>query len=389
MKIGIITIHNSPNYGASLQSFALYKYLEQCGYDVEIIDLYRPYFTEYIPSRHFHAYKFRNENFKQFIKRRIRSCLCRIKNLFVSKQEIRQSDPKRLVGSEALKKFDGFNAQIRLSRPYRSVDELYKCPPSYDVYMTGSDQVWNPSQDYCLEPYFLTFVRRGRRLSYASSVGIEHLTPREKRDFRRWLRQYDAISVRESSAQKLLQGISGRKIERVADPTFLLDRDYWHTLSVKPEEHDYILIFTLLFDERFIEYGRRLARESGKKLIVLNHRDSIKEDHSYKVVTDAGPAEFLGYVANADMVITDSFHCTVFAILLGANNFYTYIAPWNQRGSRIMDLLHTFGLANHLLDKGLNQSMIELEANTINPEAVFKIYRQEQARSRQYLADNL
>lgn len=96
-------------------------------------------------------------------------------------------------------KFQDFNSQIRLSKPYRGIDELYRNPPEYDVYITGSDQVWNPTQNYCLEPYFLTFVKNknARKISYASSIGIDQLLPKEKKDFKRWLSSYNSISVRE------------------------------------------------------------------------------------------------------------------------------------------------------------------------------------------------
>ena len=77
MKIGIITIHHSCNYGACLQSFALYKYLELLGYTVEIIDLHRPFHDDYVVSKRFHAYLYREETFKQFLKRK--HCLLLLK----------------------------------------------------------------------------------------------------------------------------------------------------------------------------------------------------------------------------------------------------------------------------------------------------------------------
>lgn len=80
MKIGIITIHHSCNYGACLQSFALYKYLELLGYTVEIIDLHRPFHDDYVVSKRFHAYLYREETFKQFLKRKIKTLFAIVKN---------------------------------------------------------------------------------------------------------------------------------------------------------------------------------------------------------------------------------------------------------------------------------------------------------------------
>lgn len=125
-------------------------------------------------------------------------------------------------------KFDEFNKGLNLSRPYWGIDELYATPPCYDIYMTGSDQVWNPTQPYCLEPYFLTFVPKGKKkISYASSIGVTELLENEKQDFRRWLSSYDAISVREHQAKELLASFIEKPVVQVADPTFLLDSGFW------------------------------------------------------------------------------------------------------------------------------------------------------------------
>ncbi len=385
MKVGIITIHHSPNYGACLQSFALYEYLHQAGYDVEIIDLHRPCYADYQPSRRFRPYGNRETFSLRAIARWLRSSL-RKPCETAPHQDKEAPVPSRKLINPA---FDIFNARIRLSRPYRGIDELYANPPAYDVYITGSDQVWNPTQSYCLEPYFLTFVREGRRISYAPSVGIEELTAREKRDFRKWLRYYDAVSVRESQAQKLLEAVAGCHIEQVADPTFLLDIEYWEALSVKPAEQNYILLFMLDYDQRLFEYAQRLSQESGKRLIVLGPARPEPAPSGILTASDASPEEFVGYIACADLVITDSFHCTVFSILMGATQFYTYIAPWNERGSRIRDLLHTFHLDGHLLDGGLNQSMDELESRIIDRAAVLEINHREQEKSRCFLKDNI
>ena len=140
-RVGIITIHNSPNYGASLQSYALYKYIEQSGYDCEVIDLHRPSCKDYVPSKNYVPYR-------KSILRRLKVVIRRIigrKNKFYSE--------------EAKVKFDAFNAQIKMSRPYYGVDELYANPPRYDLYITGSDQVWNPNFNRLREVDLLYFVR--------------------------------------------------------------------------------------------------------------------------------------------------------------------------------------------------------------------------------------
>lgn len=376
-KVGIITIHNSPNYGACLQSYALYRYIQQQGNDVEIIDLHRPVaYEDYIPSK------------KYVCSRPVkRSLLSKIKGNVKSLIGIKPKSPS-LYSPLAIKKFEEFNSVIKLSQPYRSIDELYANPPLYDLYISGSDQLWNPTQAYCLEPYFLTFVPKGqgKKISYATSVGITDLRDNEKKDFAKWLNLYTDISVREYRAQSLLQGLlADKKVNQVADPTFLLDPKDWKDMAVRPKQSKYILMFTLQHRPEILEYCLQLSKQSGLPLIELGQVQPDVLDGSYTAVKDAGPKEFLGYIENAELIITDSFHCTVFSLIMGTNNFYTYIAPTNQRGSRIIDLLGTYNLKKHLLPISLNSSFDTLMFETINKNVVSGIMKNERDRSRLFI----
>lgn len=376
-KVGIITIHNSPNYGACLQSYALYRYIQQQGNDVEIIDLHRPVaYEDYIPSK------------KYVCSRPVkRSFLSKIKGNVKNFIGIKPKSPS-LYSPLAIKKFDEFNSIIKLSKPYRGIDELYANPPLYDLYISGSDQLWNPTQAYCLEPYFLTFVPngQGKKISYATSVGITDLRDNEKKDFAKWLNLYDDISVREYQAQSLLQGLlADKKVNQVADPTFLLDPKDWKDMAVRPKQSKYILMFTLQHRPEILKYCLQLSEQSRLPLIELGQVQPDVLDGSYTAVKDAGPKEFLGYIENAELVITDSFHCTVFSLIMGANNFYTYIAPTNQRGSRIIDLLNTYQTIEHLLSPDLDVSFDILMESQILHQKVNMIMKFERDRSRDFI----
>lgn len=379
MKIGIITIHISPNYGATLQAYALYKFLTLQGFDCEIIDLHRSEFEDYVPSKRFLRCRPRKvsgyEKFKNVIKK-----------IIGYKTKIINTKNKYSV--EANPKFVDFNSKIKLSKPYKGIDQLYSDPPIYDVYITGSDQVWNPSQYYCIEPYFLTFApTTARKISYAASIGISDIRENEKVLFAKWLSGYDAISVREKQAKAILTSIIGKEITQVSDPTFLLDREYWKSIAIYPSKKDYILIFTLGFDQRMVEYGKRLRQESGKKLLVLAQVQDKSIADGYDPIVDAGPKEWLGYIANASLVLTDSFHCTAFSIIMGTENFYSIIE--DDRGSRITDLLAAFKLTNHLLNPALTNSYEELYENGIDKEAIDAIFTREQKFSRDFLLNNI
>lgn len=380
MRVGILTIHNSPNYGACLQSYALYKYVSQLpGIECEVIDLHRPYEDGYVKSNRFVPYRGEPFSIKRFIKSALKKILRR--------------ESKRVsfysIGSKY--KFDEFNKSIKLSRPYWSIDELYADPPCYDVYMTGSDQVWNPTQPYCLEPYFLTFAPQGKKkISYASSIGVTELLENEKRDFRRWLSSYDAISVREYQAKDLLASFVDKSVTQVADPTFLLDSVFWKGLAVYSRKFEpYILLFTVDLDSNLLQFAVKISKESGLRLVYLNQRLSEPVDGSYNVVNDAGPREFLGLIAQAEIVITDSYHATVFSFIMRTKNFYVYIGTYNKRGSRILDLLKTYQEESHLLSENLSENYNDLSSKKVNYQLIDRVCNEEQMKAHDFLKSTL
>lgn len=377
-KIGIITIHNSPNYGASLQAYALWKYIDQQdGCLAEIIDLYRPYQKEYIPSKKYIPYTKKEEP---------RGLIPALKKLKHRVKRFLFPPKVSLVWNEQAKtKFEAFNSGIRMSRAYKSVDDLYANPPHYDLYVTGSDQVWNPLQPYCLEPYFLTFAPEGaKKISYAASFGLSQIEDKYVVDFKHWLSAYQAIGIREKTGQQLLSNQLSLTSTVVSDPTFLLSQEEWMKEAVAPNEEGYILLFPLSYDQDLYDYAERLRKESGKKLVVFSMYG--KPSPNYQLVNDGGPREWIGYIAKVDLVITDSFHGTVFSILTGAKNFVSYIAPTNNRGSRIVDLLDGVQLSSHLMNGKLDLSYEEIRSMPIDHEKVQGLVDKQRKNSRDFLS---
>lgn len=378
MRIGIITIHNSPNFGASLQAFALWKYLEMQGHDVEIINLYRPHQKEYVSSKRYIPCRMPHRGLIHRIVTKLKKILYGLKS-------------QKYLSDVAQARFEAFNHQIKLSRPYYSIEDLYSNPPLYDIYISGSDQLWNPTQPYCLEPYFLTFVPSDKRkISYASSIGITKLTIDEKTKFGEWLKTYDRISVRERQVKELIETLITNSVEQVADPTFLLDRTYWSSIAITPEgkEH-YILLFTLSYDKPLLDYVCSLGKQSGLHVVYLTAIQPKKHEVDYESVTNAGPREWLGMIGNAEMVITNSFHGTVFSLIMGVKNFFTYISPTSNRGVRIIELLDTYELTDHLLSVNLNESYAQLISKMIDCKKIDEVMERESNRSRKFLLDYL
>lgn len=384
-RIGIVTIHNSPNYGASLQAFALYKFIEQSHYSCEIIDLLRPYHAEYISSKKYKPYfqchrKPLKNRFKAFVKK-----IFHIKSpseLFALHHEkeiaLRQS------------RFEDFNAQIKLTHKYFSIDDLYQNPPEYDIYISGSDQIWNPAQPYCLAPYFLSFVKnKGKKIAYASSIGLSKIPSAVEGDFKCWLSDYDKIMVREIEAKTIIEPLIHKNVSVVLDPTYLLGSAYWQSVARKPAiQTKYIFCFTLNYNELLLNYSYQIATDKGLMLVTLGH--SAKDTQSTKFISilDAGPLEWLGLIQHAELVLTDSFHGTVFSTLL-AKNFATYIAGTSARGSRITHLLSLLGLSSHLLSPELSQSAETLFTQPLERTDLDHVIERERQKSASELWDAL
>lgn len=384
-SIGIITIQNSQNnYGGSLQCFALYQYLNKQGYSVEVIDLHRPNNADYIDSIRFPNMR-AHRGFRHLIKGWIKELL--------GIRKLHNSNFKPNWNLKAGERFMEFNSRVKMSLPYCFIPDLYQNPPLYDIYITGSDQLWNPEQPYCLEPYFLTFVKdkKALKISYGTSIGLTEISKKEKSKFKKWLSSYDSISVREQQACKLLESITNQEIHRVPDPTFLLDPDEWRQIAIKPQsEQDYILIFYLGYNKKIIEKGINIAKEMNLKLKVIEQNYPFPENPAVEVISDAGPCEFIGLIQHAKLVLTNSFHCTVFSIITGAHNFYTYIAPDSTRGSRIVDLLTTFQLSDHIIySMDEIPSTIKLKDIKINIDSSYAIIKREQQIGQNFLLQSI
>lgn len=378
-RIGIATIHKSSNFGGSLQAYALYKYLEGQGHSVEIIDILRPVHERFIYDRRYKPYRDSRYSFKN----RLRE---------VIKKMLGYKDNRGFASEISKQRFNEFFKDIKYSKEYRKIRYIYKDAPQYDIYISGSDQLWSPMHPFCIEPFFLTFARENsKKISYATSIGVTELTDREKTDFKRWLASYEAISVREAEGKQLLESfIKDKNIEVVADPTFLLDIEEWKALAIAPGiKENYILLFSLGCNKQLVDFAIRMSKESGKRLVIIKGPSLDANSPDYFLDNNIGPREFLGYFDNADMIITDSFHGSVFSMLMGAKNFFSYIIPTSKTGCRITNLLNTVGLPNHLLPRDLAKSYDELENEKLDKQALYNRIAEVREHARGFLARNI
>lgn len=356
MRIGVITIEQVGNYGAELQCYATQKVLQNIGCDAEIIDYC--YYKDYMYKDSKMSEPFVPMTFKERIFYVLKY---RIVNRFVDKFLL-------LFNSNIARRnsrFAAFHAEnTKMSRRYLSMPELYEASMDYDVFVTGSDQVWNPGAQSSIEPYFLTFAPDStKKISFAASFGISEIDSCLRERYKEYLSRYDFISVREQNACDMVKQLVGKDAECVLDPTLLLTKDEWMKVARQydnvPER--YVLVYTLFESSAIFSLAKKVAKEKGISVLRITKRAYfVSHIEGISNISDAGPAEFVSIIAGADYVVTDSFHGTAFSVNFGIP-FLTVVSSKNKSNSRMESLIDVVGLSDRLITDDSDMDSVEYE----------------------------
>lgn len=302
MKVGILTFHDAHNYGAVLQAYALKKHIKKLGHNVRIINYHHYTIPDGFPKSNNEK---RWEKFNNFIKK-----------LIDYEEEVYQTE-------EELEKLD------------------------IDFWICGSDQIWNTEITNGINKgFFLNFKTKGKKISYAVSMGIPELPKEHEEEFKKCVENLDYISVREETLKKYVEKFTDKPVIKTIDPTLLLEKEEYEELILENRYGEYILINELGPDERLVQIAQKLASERNLKIIELN--DKKKENYFCEQVSDASPKEYLTLIKNANAIVTNSFHGTVFSIIF-EKEFYT-ITRFN-RNSRMENILDIVDMRDRLITK--------------------------------------
>jgi len=357
-KVGIMTFHCADNFGAVLQVYALQQTIKELNIDVEIID-FRPQ-ALIIPYNH--TVNLKNRYSVNGIKGVIRALLSSIYNY--------RNIESRL---KSFRKFRDDNLNISKEKYYFS-QELLNSPPKYDYFLTGSDQVWNPSFKRKIgDSYFLDFVDNNAiKISYAASIA-EEVDEGLIGDYKNHINRFDYISVREKSGVEFLQNIINNSVEVTLDPTLLLNKRKWKNISKKPNlKEKYILVYGLEHNNELIKLANRLSEEINIKIISYTNQkifNNVIESFYFK-----GPDEFLGLFENAEVILTNSFHGTVFSVI---NNKPFYTIPHTTTGSRMIDLLKILNLEERIIYKAEDLKEFDFNIDYNEVDRILETKRQE------------
>ncbi|WP_320167931.1 polysaccharide pyruvyl transferase family protein [Mangrovibacterium marinum] len=332
MKIGIVTWLGTGNFGTSLQSYALHRKLEEIGYDV----CFLPYFS----FSEFTLYG----KFKKILRSSKHLAAVIFKRLFFGAKH-----------QSKIQLFNKYNYNIRVVSTQKQYEKLLQ---NIDVFVTGSDQIWNCYHSF--NPfYFLSFAGNVKRVAYASSIGTTTFPKDKESEIGALLSKFKHIGVREKTAVSLIKNLLNRTdVRQVVDPTFLLDKKHWLSFAENakiefevPEK--YILCY-FVGNESCTEQQLEAVRQQLEinNIIVIPAMENAEIRFSNALIyRNAGPYEFVHLISHATCVCTDSFHATAISIIT-QKNFIEFMRfkdnDKKSQNSRIYDLLNHYGLMNRL-----------------------------------------
>lgn len=344
MKIRTITCHDVYNYGASLQAYALQHFLSSQKHDVKIID-YKPQYLN--RTYNFWYVSEKSRFYKQTKKNPFLHLLYSIWNI-----QHTYATWGRIYPFKHFKK-----KYLTCTNTYHTTKELQKNPPQADLYIAGSDQIWNTILPNGKDPaFYLNFgPSTTKKISYAASFGIERLDDTLRNNVKEYLTQIDEISVREKTGLQILQEL-GFKGTEVLDPVFLIDKDNWvntFALSKRIIKEKYILVYDIFQDNKtLIQKAKLLSAKYNLKIIAIN--DSKKTPYAEINISNGGPIEFLNLIFNAEIIISCSFHATAFSIIFN-KSFYVFYNKENI--SRMRDFLCGINLLDRLNPESLDSTI--------------------------------
>lgn len=368
-KVGVLTFHGAHNYGSVLQAYALQTlvsdYLEKkCGknnYLYEIINMRIKTQKD--------LYKVIKEN------KSIANVIGNFYNIF------HYRDLK-----EKYNKFENFiNNKLAVSdKEYDSMQSVEEDIKKYDYLISGSDQVWNIGAFDFDWAYYLPFKTSSKKISYAASFGSSHKIDDEtiKNKVKKYLSDFDYLSVRESLSASAIENMTNRKPEVLIDPTLMISKEQWEKVTSPKIDKlgEYIFFYSLGASPEDIEVLITISEQLGLPIVISNTGTRNDKSLKAKRILSAGPEDFLSLIKNAKMVCTTSFHGTVFSLIYNTPFFCMNV----EKDDRIASLLNMVNLQerfvnrNNVLEKCKNAYKIDFKK-------IVAPLKEQQAKSRKYL----
>lgn len=362
-KVGLVMCYKTKNYGSMLQSFALQRFFIRKEIPFECVNYNHK--KDFFDSL---------RKFPLLLIKSARTMKFRVmKNALMTKYFV--SNDLKLKKNMRTQKFIEFcTKRFFVTDEINSRAGLIQRSKNYKCVVVGSDQVWHPI-NYGTHFYDLTWVDPSvPKYAYASSFGVSKVPLLIRRGVKKALKSFEKITCREKTGAKIVTELTGKSADSLLDPTLLWSSNDWDEMlaleKLRTKKEPYIFCYFLGNSPECYDFAQSLKQRTGYKIIspvLLDgyYSEALKfgDEHPF----DVGPADFVWFVKNADYVLTDSFHGTVFSLLYKkkVRIFERYKDPKISANSRIMDLLKLLGISDYKLsiDELMKNDPIGLNVN--------------------------
>lgn len=343
-KIGLLTFHASHNCGSMLQTYALQDVLIKEGNDVKIIN-----FSNKGQQKLYNIF-FENNNFKNILKNII--ILPKIKRI------------KKIDSS--YKKFIKKNFNLT-EKFYEYKEELKEEELEFDEYVCGSDQIWNITIEDSDDSYFLPFVNKHKKIAYAPSFGAKDPQKYAKNIefYKNKIADFDFLSVRENNGQKWIKEMTDKEVPVVLDPTLIADKSIYGKIEQKIKlPQKYIFYYAPGYIKDLNNFVCEISNKYKLPVIVFNSKQFyIKGLWKKKFILpeDENPGTYLYLMKNAEMIITTSFHGTIFSTIYGKKFWVLKNGGMYGEDDRVKTLISQLGIEKRLIEPIYDNNMNYLE----------------------------
>ncbi|MBU3016152.1 polysaccharide pyruvyl transferase family protein [Paraglaciecola agarilytica] len=368
-KVGLITYHASHNIGSMLQTYALQYILnKQFNCDVEII------------------------NFSSKAQANMYSIFPKVNNL----NTLVKNGINLLAYPIVKARFDDFERFINkhftlTANSYDELKQLDNLDGYYDYLICGSDQIWNVNCTDFDDAYFLPFAPNTPKIAYAPSLGGQNILKSniDLDKYKKYLKEFKALSVREVNGKKWLEELSNEKFEIVADPTILVNRDVWEKLATPREfEGDYIFFYGVPFSPITYDIVMEISKKLNLNVVMMDAKSWLYKGNflkGIKLSKASSPSDYLSLIKHSKLVITTSFHGSIFASIFNKNFWTVTYKETNLDDDRVKTILTQLEMPERLiyLEEYQDYDLLE-DIDYSNYEQNIKLF---QEKSLNYLQD--
>lgn len=337
LKLGIITMNEYYNYGNKLQAYALQHFLQKLfqGSDVQFVSFVK---DNYILSERFFSLKF-------------------LRRWLLNRHDYRKLVNTNQIFANVLKEYNSKKFTYKYMQKHFNYYISKELNNAFDFFIIGSDQIWNPSYGKFSELEAGLKLNKNQRVAYAASIGLNELSKSQEEMLKKALSNTAHISVRETKGADLVESITGKRPFVHIDPTMLLTQEEWLAIAEKPYWFDgrekYLFVYCL---DGISQVAKEKIDYYSKKydLKVIDIMDKSNMD-----IYASNPAEFVWLIKSAALVITNSFHGSVFSIIMGTP-FLTFNRGDSKinMNSRIETLANTFNLHERFNNNSISDTTV-------------------------------